>query len=71
MQPGVYDDICEDFREEVSADAAFVVVVRGSKGSGFSYCASKDFAELNKVAEIFETLAAQLRKDLAGNNEIN
>lgn len=34
--PGKYDDLCTHVREATGADAVVLIVLNGSKGSGFS-----------------------------------
>lgn len=71
MERGGYNEVCEKVREETQAEAAFMVVIKGNNGTGFCYSTSKDFSEMTKVAEIFEALAAQVRKDLEVESSTN
>jgi len=41
--PGKYDDLATYVRESADATAVVVIVVSGSKGSGFSVQAAADF----------------------------
>ena len=59
--PGKYDDICTTVREQTQAAAAIVIIVGGTKGSGFSVQATGH--ELAQLPDILEHLARQIRQD--------
>ncbi len=63
--PGRYDDLCTYVRERARADAAVVIVLGGSVGSGFSLqCAECCAADLRRqLPSILEHITAQIRAD--------
>ena len=58
--PGKYDDLCTKVREEAKAEGALVIILNGSKGSGFSCQA--DLVTSLKLPELLEHIAEQIRK---------
>ncbi len=71
MEADKYKDICDEVKERTGAEAAFIVVIKGERGSGISHALSDDFTDLIKAAEMFETLAAELRNTKGGNETLN
>jgi hypothetical protein len=64
LGPGKYDDLCTDVRERAgAADGAIVIIIAGSRGSGFSVQADLDTTM--RIPAILENLAAQIRRDLS------
>jgi hypothetical protein len=61
--PGKYDDICTVVREDTNADLAIVIVLSGKYGDGFS-CQTVDPMVMERVPEMLETVAEQIRKDM-------
>jgi hypothetical protein len=59
--PGKYDDACTLVREMTDATCAVVVVIGGSKGSGFSVQTAHPISA-NTLAVVLETVARQLRE---------
>jgi hypothetical protein len=62
LGPGKYDELCTIARETTDAVCAIVVVIGGSKGSGFSV-QTRHPIDASTLATILETVARQLRKD--------
>jgi hypothetical protein len=62
--PGRYDEICTIVREDTSADLAIVIIVGGKNGDGFS-CQTIDPMIMERIPEMLETVAEQIRKDTA------
>jgi hypothetical protein len=60
--PGKYDDICTEIREKTAAEGAIVIVLGGSKGSGFSV--QVDGHMLAFLPDLLEDLAKQIRADM-------
>jgi hypothetical protein len=60
LGPGKYDDLCTFVREQTRAEAAFVIIINGKKGSGFSCQA--DIHALLKLPELLENIAKQIRE---------
>jgi hypothetical protein len=58
--PGKYDDLCTVVREKANAAAAIVIVIGGTKGSGFSV--QCDPPTLARLPDVLETMARQLRE---------
>lgn len=63
LGPGKYDDLCSRVREEAGAAAAFVIVINGTKGSGFSLQTDNPLL-LAKLPDLLEDMARQLRDDV-------
>lgn len=61
LGPGKYDDLATYVRETAKARAAFVIVLMGEHGSGFSV--QGDLDALWSVPELLEMMAAQIRAD--------
>jgi len=61
LGPGKYDDECTKVREAIGADGVLLVVVSGSKGSGFACQA--DYATTLALPDILEHIAQQIRQD--------
>lgn len=60
--PGKYDALCTLVRRKAKAQAAIVIVIEGSKGSGFSVQAEfTDLALMLRLPEILESMAADIR----------
>ena len=57
--PGKYDDLCSYVREQAEAEAAFVIVIRGNRGSGFSCQASPELALV--LPDILEQVLRDMR----------
>jgi hypothetical protein len=66
LGPGKYDDLCTRVREEAKADAAFVIVINGALGSGFSAQWASDPLLLAKLPGLLEYIAQQIRDDIRG-----
>ncbi|MGF6641804.1 hypothetical protein [Paraburkholderia sp. MM6662-R1] len=64
LGPGKYDEFCTDARVRTKAEGAILLILNGSRGSGFSVQA--DLMTQLRLAEILETMARQIRADLAG-----
>lgn len=62
LGPGKYDDLCTYVREEAQARATIIIVIGGTKGSGFS--AQGDMPTQLALPEMLEYMARQLRVDL-------
>ena len=62
--PGKYDDLCTHVREETQAHCAIVIVLGGTRGSGFSVQAELS-AQL-ALPELLEDMAKQIRRDTQG-----
>lgn len=62
--PGKYDQLCTDAREKARALGAALIILNGSKGSGFSVQAPPE--ALFALPGILETMAAEIRRDLKG-----
>lgn len=60
--PGKYDDACTLVREMTGAACAMVVVIGGSKGSGFSVQTAHPISP-STLATVLETVARQLREN--------
>lgn len=58
---GKYDELCTYVREHAQAQGAIVLVIGGTKGSGFSVQA--DLETTLKVPGILRLLAAQIEAD--------
>lgn len=61
---GKYDDLCTYVREQAQASAAFVIVVGGNKGSGFSVQTSLPIEMLLRLPDLLEDLAKRVRLDV-------
>ncbi len=59
--PGKYDDLCTMVLEQAAAEAAIVVVKNGRLGSGFSVQAHGAAITALGLAEVLETVAAEIR----------
>lgn len=66
MGPGKYDDLCTYVAEQSGVTsrggAAFVIIINGNKGSGFSSVG--DLLTMTRVPELLESMAKQIREDL-------
>lgn len=63
MKPGAYDHVAAVARETVHAEAVALLVVHGTRGSGFSYLTSRDPATLRAMAHVLRTAADDLDRD--------
>lgn len=65
--PGKYDDLCTYVAEKTGVTsrggAAFIIVINGDKGSGFSSIG--DLWTMMRVPDVLESMAKQIREDLA------
>jgi len=65
---GKYDDLCTTVREQTQAGAAFVIVLNGNKGSGFSAQFDESMvgpAGMVVVARSLREVAAEIEADIA------
>lgn len=62
MGPGIYDELATELREQTHALGVAVVVIAGSKGSGFSV--QGPMAVQASLPDILESMARQLREAL-------
>jgi hypothetical protein len=58
--PGKYDDLCTLVREQAKAQGVIVIVIDGSKGTGFSCQA--DHLTTARLPAILESVAADIRR---------
>ena len=58
---GKYVDICDEVREQASAEGAIVVIYRGAKGNGFSIVGSPEFCQA--VPSVLRQMADQIEGD--------
>ena len=61
LGPGKYDELCTQAREHAQARGVLLLVIGGTKGSGFSVQA--DLETTLKVPGILRLLAAQIEAD--------
>jgi hypothetical protein len=59
--PGKYDDLCSEVRVKADARAVLLLVIDGSKGSGFSCQA--DMLTTLALPDILERVAKDIRAD--------
>lgn len=59
---GQYDDQLTQAREAVKGEGGLLIIINGDKGSGFSCQLNPYF--LQRVPEMLEQMAAEIRKDL-------
>ena len=59
--PGKYDDLCTYVRTEAEAVAAFVIVLEGKEGNGFSV-QTLEPALLPVLPALLEQIARQIRQ---------
>jgi len=65
---GKYWKACNILREELKADAVFLIVVNGSKGSGASFeCALNKMELAHTFPEVLRQAAKGFEKDLQEN----
>ncbi len=64
--PGKYDELATDVREKSKAMAVVVIVLGGSKGSGFSVQALGAVAVdvMLKLGAMLRTVAAEIERDI-------
>ena len=63
--PGKYDAVCTVAREMANAEVAFVIIINGSKGSGFSMQGDAHARiSAETVAGLLEHVAAEMRRDI-------
>ncbi len=62
LGPGKYDDLATLVRDGTKADGVIVIVIGGSKGSGFSVQAT--FEVTAKLPELLRTMADNIERDL-------
>jgi hypothetical protein len=60
--PGKYDDLCALVRNRAMARGAIVIVLGGSKGSGFSLQGDEELTR--RLPEILEEMIPQIRAAL-------
>jgi hypothetical protein len=60
--PGKYDDLATLVRDGTNADGVIVIVIGGSKGSGFSVQAT--FEVTAKLPDLLRTMADNIERDL-------
>lgn len=63
--PGKYDDLCSEVRQKSDADAAFIIVINGNKGSGFSCQILGHMNNIINIANILEEMAKEIKSDHA------
>jgi len=61
LGPGVYDDACTKAREETGGEGVLLIVIRGTKGTGFSCQATPHVTAA--LPDVLEDVAAQIRRD--------
>lgn len=59
--PGKYDDICTVVRVTTQAEAVIMLVINGSRGSGFSVQMHSRAMEPTELARLLESTAEQIR----------
>lgn len=59
--PSKYDDLCTAVREKVNAEGAVIIVIRGSRGSGFACQVTLPTMEV--LPDLLETIARDMRAD--------
>lgn len=64
MGPGKYDDLCTYVRTQAKADCAFVIVIGGDRGHGFSAQVTGAVETLALLPDWLEGMAAQIRADI-------
>lgn len=62
MGAGVYDDLCTEARERATAEGAMLVIIEGTRGSGFSVQAPP--AVIFTLPHVLRHMADQIEKDL-------
>jgi hypothetical protein len=67
--PGIYDDVCTFAREAVGAEAAILIIVNGTRGSGFSCQAPRYVVE--NLAVVLRSMADKIEADLKMLGELN
>ena len=63
--PGKYDAHCTRVREETQADAVIVIVLGGTRGSGFACQA--DLMTTARLPELLERVTAEIRMSTVPN----
>lgn len=63
LGPGKYDEHCTRIREETGARAVIVIVIDGSKGSGFSMQEQASSCRVD-VASVLQRAADEIRADM-------
>jgi len=61
--PGKYDDICTVIREMTGASCAMIVIIDGTKGSGFSIQSHSTILNSDNIATLLENIANQIREE--------
>lgn len=61
--PGKYDDLCTAAREGAAADACVLIILGGTRGSGFSIQGL--WPVLAHLPDMLEATAAAIRQDMA------
>jgi hypothetical protein len=64
LGPGKYDDLATLVRDGAKAAGVIVIVIGGSKGSGFSVQAT--FEVTAKLPDLLRTMADNIERDLTG-----
>lgn len=59
---GVYDDLCTEAREKSAAEGAMLVIIEGTRGSGFSVQAPP--VVIFTLPHVLRLVADQIEKDL-------
>jgi hypothetical protein len=62
--PGKYDDIATSVRNASEAEAVFVIILNGNKGSGFSVQMVNKPGLIEKLPEILRHIATTIEADL-------
>lgn len=62
--PGKYDDLCSYVMREAHAHVAFVAVMGGNRGAGFSLQMT-DTRFARDLPSVLEDIAAQMRQQIA------
>jgi hypothetical protein len=63
LGPGKYDVECGDIRERTKAQTVIVIVIGGSKGTGFSM-QSTDPMHIGKTPMVLRTVAAEIESSV-------
>jgi hypothetical protein len=61
QEPGIYDDVCAQIREQTQAVGVAVLIIGGSLGSGFSVI-TKDLNLNDDLPCLLEDMAKQIRE---------
>jgi hypothetical protein len=58
LGPGKYDDVCTELRQKTAAEGVIVIVLNGTKGSGFS--AQLPLLTQFEIARLLRSVADQI-----------